>query len=258
MIGATAAFGRYGVAVIVESDDERDLDGLAALLPRDWRRTDPAVPTSWRVRHITIWPSDEDRHVRCDGVTMFVGDLDTALDVVRSEIQTFCAGFAKDRTFIHAAALEIDGHALLLPGPSRQGKSTLTQALVQAGAGYLSDDIAILDSEGLVRAFGRPIRLRSDRGWVSASTPPVSTRRLRPRWIVDVRFEPGVSGLSLSPMTLGQASMALLANAHAARISPQQTLEHSAAVSRMCRAWRGVRGDADEAAAALLAMLRAT
>jgi len=146
---------------------------------------------------------------------------------------------------------------LLLPGPSRQGKSTLTQALVRAGAGYLSDDMAILDSEGMVRAFGRPIRLRSDRGWVSAPTPPASTRRLPPRWIVDVRFDPGAPGRSLSPITLGQASMTLLANAHAARVSPQQTPEHSAAASRMCRAWRGVRGDADEAAVGLLAMLRA-
>jgi len=105
--GVTAAFGRYGVAVVVEADDPDELQALAVLLPREWRRSDPAVPTSWRVRHMTIQRSGADRHVRCDGVTMFVGDLDTALEVVRSEIQTFCAGFAKDRTFIHAAALDI-------------------------------------------------------------------------------------------------------------------------------------------------------
>jgi hypothetical protein len=46
---------------------------------------------------------------------------------------------------VHAGALAGPAGALVLPGTSGSGKSTLTAALVRAGLGYLSDDIAALD-----------------------------------------------------------------------------------------------------------------
>jgi len=50
----------------------------------------------------------------------------------------------------HAAALEIDGAALLTVGPSRAGKSTLSAAVLAAGGAVISDDSVILglDNEG--------------------------------------------------------------------------------------------------------------
>lgn len=50
-------------------------------------------------------------------------------------------------TALHAAALAIDGGALLLLGASGAGKSTLSAALGHAGWKVLSDDIAILWNE---------------------------------------------------------------------------------------------------------------
>ena len=50
----------------------------------------------------------------------------------------------------HAAALEVDGAALLVAGPSRAGKSTLSAAVLAAGGAVVSDDLVILgfDDEG--------------------------------------------------------------------------------------------------------------
>ena len=44
------------------------------------------------------------------------------------------AEHAVDRIFLHCGVIAIDGRALLLPGRSFAGKTTLTAALVRAGA----------------------------------------------------------------------------------------------------------------------------
>jgi HPr Serine kinase C-terminal domain len=48
------------------------------------------------------------------------------------------------RFSLHAAAVELGGRGVLVAGPSGVGKSTLTVALVRAGAGFLSDDTVFL------------------------------------------------------------------------------------------------------------------
>ena len=64
---------------------------------------------------------------------------------------------------IHAAAVERDGRALLLPGRPGAGKSTLCAALVIAGWRLLSDELALVGlQEGRVRALARPISLKND------------------------------------------------------------------------------------------------
>ena len=71
---------------------------------------------------------------------------------------------AKNFVFIHAGAVGWKGRAILFPGDSFTGKSTLVAALVKNGAEYYSDDFAILDSEGLVQPFARAISMRTDDG----------------------------------------------------------------------------------------------
>jgi len=46
---------------------------------------------------------------------------------------------------LHAAVLEREGHALLLPAPPGSGKSTLCAALMHAGWRLLSDELALVD-----------------------------------------------------------------------------------------------------------------
>jgi HprK-related kinase A len=62
----------------------------------------------------------------------------------------------------HAAVVERDGFALLLPGHSGVGKSTSCAGLVTAGWRLLSDELALLDpNDGRLRPLARPISLKN-------------------------------------------------------------------------------------------------
>ncbi len=71
------------------------------------------------------------------------------------------------RTFthlvMHAAVVARDGKALIIPGESGQGKSTLCAALVSRGWRHLSDEFAMIDPETLeITAHPRPISLKNE------------------------------------------------------------------------------------------------
>ncbi len=69
----------------------------------------------------------------------------------------------QDLLFMHAAALEYDGRALLLVAPSGSGKSTTTWALVNSGFRYLSDELAPIHTETLrVHPYPHALCLKSD------------------------------------------------------------------------------------------------
>ena len=142
---------------------------------------------------------------------------------------------------VHAAVLERDGRALILPAPSGSGKSTLCAALAFAGGWrLLSDELALIDpTSGHVVALPRPVSLKnasidlmrrfapttvfSDvvhetmKGEVAYARAPVDTN-LRadepavPAWIVLPRYAQGAAA-QLQPMSRARAFMALVDNA---------------------------------------------
>lgn len=62
----------------------------------------------------------------------------------------------------HAAALERDGRALVMPAPPGSGKSTLTAALAHRGWRLMSDEITLYDlATGQVSGMGRPVNLKN-------------------------------------------------------------------------------------------------
>jgi hypothetical protein len=63
----------------------------------------------------------------------------------------------------HAGAVARDEKAMLLPGSSRSGKTTLTAALLQRGFELLSDEVGALDHEtGRLTPYPRALSIRND------------------------------------------------------------------------------------------------
>lgn len=62
----------------------------------------------------------------------------------------------------HAAVLERDGRALVMPAPPGSGKSTLTAALAHSGWRLMSDEITLYElNSRQVRGMGRPVNLKN-------------------------------------------------------------------------------------------------
>jgi hypothetical protein len=87
--------------------------------------------------------------------------LDLLLDMFREEVHFQFMRVRPDLLWLHAAAVERDGRALLIAGPSGQGKSTLSTKLCEQGWRLLSDDIAPTSMEAdIVYPFPQTPRRR--------------------------------------------------------------------------------------------------
>jgi len=63
---------------------------------------------------------------------------------------------------IHAAVVEKNGLAAILPAPPGSGKSTLTAGLVLSGWRLLSDELTLIDRKtGLIQPLPRPVSLKN-------------------------------------------------------------------------------------------------
>jgi HprK-related kinase A len=70
---------------------------------------------------------------------------------------------ANSYLMIHAAVVEKDGHAAILPAPPGSGKSTLCAALVHRGWRLFSDELALVRlSDGQLIPLARPVSLKND------------------------------------------------------------------------------------------------
>ena len=164
---------------------------------------------------------------------------------------------SRRRLFVHAGVVEWGGKAIVIPGRSYSGKSSLVWELVRAGATYYSDEYAVFDERGMVSAYPIPLKLRtgsgengkacpSEQAWETPEAKPVPVGL-----VVLTRYQTGAKWRPkmLSP---GPALLQILANTVAARRRPKAALQVLGKVVSQAQVLRGVRGEADQLACRLL------
>lgn len=171
-------------------------------------------------------------------------DLSKVLDTFASRAQLAVAEHARRCLFIHAGVVEWHGAAILIPGPTFTGKSTVTLALVRAGARYYSDEYAIIDRNGLVHPFGRPLSIRGPNGTEQHHLSP-GARVIPVGWILLTSFRPGAKWRPRR-ITPGKALLALLANTVSARSRSEAALRVLHRVVEKARALKSARGEAED------------
>lgn len=261
MTRRTLHIAAYGARVTVTAESRDDVcDRLAGLLPPD-----------------AVGPVRDDTHVRYavhgdapggpepgpryrvtrDGTPCF--EADTAQDVaarLRSLVDLDLAVHARDGLAVHAGAVAWRGHGILIPGRSRTGKSSLVAALVRLGATYYSDELAVLDDEGRLHPYARPLCLRdestgADR-WIAPAELGVVGQAPVPVSLVvstayreDAGWEPAV-------ITGARAAIPLIDNAVLAREDPGRTLRVASVLAPTLVTLQGARPAAQIVAAAIL------
>lgn len=70
----------------------------------------------------------------------------------------------QNQVALHANSISLNGVAIAFAGFSGQGKSTLSAYVASRGAGFVTDDVLVLNSEGLVVPGNPRIKLYSHTG----------------------------------------------------------------------------------------------
>lgn len=118
---------------------------------------------------------------------------------------------------VHAGAVLIEERALVLPGSSHAGKSSLVAELLRRGASCFSDEYALIDNEGRIHSYPRPLLLRNGRPQQTLVLPEelnasFATRPAPVGWILALDYVPGEASWDVQEMSQGEAVMLLLRN----------------------------------------------
>lgn len=251
------AFEAFGVRFAVRApvDDE----ALAAHLP----------PTSRPVRQksddqlFAVVPAGPTRYDVFNGAAQsgFAQQLPAALSTVAADLRRTMAEQSPALLFVHAGVVAVDGRAVLFPGRSEAGKSSLVAALVRLGAEYLSDEYAPLDPHGRVHPYPQDIRLRIDGDTVPVAPKKlggsVGMRPIRVGAVLVTGFHRPSTRWRPRHATPAEGAIALLKHAPAARARPAEALAAAVAATRESIVLVGRRGDADVTAPRILRRLAA-
>jgi len=123
---------------------------LGERLPPGWAPADsPFVDLlySFRVGGADARRNVRNYHLLYFGMVMIVRtmNLDFVFDELEGHLQPRLALLTPKYVFVHAGVVAWRGRAIVLPGYSRAGKSTLVAELLKLGATYYSDEYAVLD-----------------------------------------------------------------------------------------------------------------
>ena len=251
----------HGLRIGIRVNRAGMLDELEGRLPPDWK---PA-PAPEVDRLFSLVLGSEDVRVRrynlvYAGIARRARTLDRgeALAALEAELRQAVAASARGWVFVHAGVVAFRGRAIVLPGRSGAGKTTLVAELVRAGALYYSDEFAVLDRRGRVHPFAKPLSIRGE-GGVAVSTPVAALggrageAPLRPILFALAHHRPGARfrATRLSP---GQSLLAMLAHTVPVRRRPKASLHALQAALSRALVVKGARGEAARTAQILLDM----
>lgn len=176
-------------------------------------------------------------------------DDEAVLLALRAAVKLWVAANAPGHVFVHAGVVGWNGRAVLVPGSTHRGKTTLVAALSAAGATYYSDDMAVIDDDGLVHPYLLPLGVRGE-GTAQRDVHPASLgvrcgdRPLPLGLVLDTDYRPGAVW-SPRPMDRSETLTTLLSNSVGARTSPERTIDVLLRANESCRGWRSPRPDTE-------------
>ena len=168
------------------------------------------------------------------------------------------AEFAVGKVFLHAGVVGWKEKAIIIPGNSFSGKTTLVAELIKNGAVYYSDEYAILDENGLNFPFPKTLSMRGvideykqvemtaeDFGGEIGSQPlPVGMIFLA-KYEKDAEWNPEV-------LSAGNAMMEILPHTIPIRFNPKYSLQVLNKIVNRAIIAKSKRGDATKVVNLLL------
>jgi hypothetical protein len=243
-----------GCTIRFEASSEDALDLLN-------RYVFPSVPRSQPVSEI------HDLHIRLqheDGVCrLFVDHVEAASashprELLRKTIDCLDTGLVprlKGLFAVHAGAVLIDGRALLFPGASHSGKSSLVHEFLRRGVACFSDEYALVDPQGLIHAYPRVLLVRNGgRDQSPVLQASIVSEPAPVGWIFSVQYD-SAGSWRIAQVPQSMALLSLLQNTpHKMEERPEMASAfHRAVNAAVCYAGR--RGEVADAVDCILKLV---
>jgi hypothetical protein len=260
----TLSLASYGVCVRIKANDPSVFDRLPQHLPPGWQ---PAPDEAAHEEFSLVRAPAKARRKTWQLLrgTERIADTATADELLKhfeSWLRLTIAIRSPERIFVHAGVVGWNGRAVVVPGRSCSGKTTLVAALVRAGATYFSDEYAVFDDSGQVHPFVKPLSMRDPDGGptrmcaVETLGGSAATESCSVGLVVATRYRRAVRW---RPRTLSPAEgvFALLANTPTALTRSEDAVRTLTQVVNHAVTLRGSRPEADDIAPLLLERLDA-
>ena len=209
----------FGVRLGVSADPPELLSQVVELFPPSSRRCVPASVTE--AFGILAAADGAYQLTRDDSPVMKGIDLDLALLMLDNQLRISVGLHAPSRIFVHAGVVAVNGRAIVLPGLSMSGKTSLVAALIRAGVVYYSDEFAVLDERGSVHPYLKPLSIRDGASGQNDRTAEslgaaVGHEPLKIGAVIFTQYRPGAKWRprALSP---ARGALAMLENTLAAK-----------------------------------------
>jgi len=252
----------YGVRVGVRVNDATLIERLRSRLPPGAKIS--PMGTVDRMLSVIQAPPSERRGVKnyhllyADHVVVGRSHrLDAVLDNYDTHLRIAMAELSRRKLFIHAGVVAWKDRAILLPGRTLAGKTHLVAELIKAGATYLSDEFAVLDEDGFVHPFAKPLSMRASTTAPQVETPVEELGGVPGRkpvavgLIVMCQFEAGARWRP-KRLTACRGVLELLDQTFLARQSPELAMNILERVASGATVLKGKRGDAAAMTSSLL------
>lgn len=260
----TLVFETYGVRFAITSRLADVLVELEGRLRSAFPPGELAVVRSIRnARRFSIRSNRRNRYALFAGRTKVTAgnDLNVFLNFLQGRLRLFVAEHAPDFVFVHAGVVGWKGKAVLVPGRSHSGKTSLIKTLGESGAQYYSDEFAIIGRDGLIRPFASELAVRDptgggeqvgvaieELGGVRGDDPiPVGL-------IVFTEFEPKGRFVP-TPMTTGEGILELLSHTIPMTYRPEFSLKLLNLAASRAIILKSKRGEAAIATRKILKLL---
>ncbi|HET8678036.1 MAG TPA: hypothetical protein VFO63_19705 [Blastocatellia bacterium] len=248
-------FVSYGLRIGVRVSDAAILNMVEEYLPPDWKPAPSAVVD--RVYSIIVGGEGSRPGIRRYNLAYAnatriarTPELFQALDAFESDLQLYVAETAPRRVFVHAGVVRWRGKAIIIPGRSFSGKTTLTAELVKAGATYYSDEYAVLDGQGRVHPYRRRLSVRENGHLERPKKYAVESlggrsgiKPLQVGLVIVSKYKPNARWRP-QKVSAGEGALALMANTVSVRRQPETTLATLRKVVARAPVFKGTRGEA--------------
>jgi hypothetical protein len=251
------AFESFGVPVALTTNEAASVDDLRALVPPHAEPCPPdAVQHQLLLRRTAAGPYDVRYQIRGgealsehDPLAWVATTVERtfALAMVDSYVHNTVALHAPEHVFIQGAVVADGDRALVMPAKPLTGRTTLARALVEAGLEYVSDEYVVLDEDGRVHPYARPL---------NGAAPVVPPGPLTVGAVVVTSYWPDAKWEPIR-RSHGEGLLALMSHAVGGQERPDLTLRAIRnAIAGQPPVLETPRGEADDAAGHLVAALR--